>query len=189
MDAVIEHPSRYPLRDLAMLELLYASGMRSNELRSLKELDVRYDQELILCMGKGSRERIVPVSKKCLKAIEEYCQEERPKLLKRNRDHPDAEELRKLLFLSRSGNKLGREVLEHMVTKYAKLAALPEAQNSNFGPHVLRHSLAVHLLRGRADLRIVQEILGHVNVETTELYTHIEKSELKGLHAEFHPRG
>ena len=90
-----------------------------------------------------------------------------------------------LLFLSRGGRKLGREVVAAMIRKYSLLAGLP----GRITPHTLRHSFATHLLRGGADLRIVQEILGHVNVETTEIYTHIEKSELKKLHTEFHPRG
>ena len=177
MDAVVEHPSRYSLRDRAMIELLYASGLRVSEACGLRLQDVRSDQGIIHCKGKGNRERIVPTSKTCLDAIESYRLKERPGLLRE-----DDEEL---LFLSRSGQRLGREVIAAMVRKYALLAGI----SKKVTPHTLRHSLATHLLRGRADLRIVQEILGHVNVETTELYTHIEKSELKELHAEFHPRG
>ena len=165
------------LRDRAMIELLYASGLRVSEACGLRLQDVRSDQGIIHCTGKCNRERIVPTSKTCLNAIESYRLKERPRLLRE-----DGEEL---LFLSRSGQRLGREVIAAMVRKYALLAGI----SKKVTPHTLRHSLATHLLRGRADLRIVQEILGHVNVETTELYTHIEKSELKKLHAEFHPRG
>ncbi len=177
LDAVVEHPSRHPMRDCALLELLYASGLRVSEACGLRERDLRPDLGIIKCTGKGSRERVVPTSRTCMEAIDAYRQQERPALL----NGQDTE----LLFLSRGGQKLGREVVAAMIRKYSLLAGLP----GRITPHTLRHSFATHLLRGGADLRIVQEILGHVNVETTELYTHIEKSELKGLHAEFHPRG
>ena len=177
LDAVVEHPSRHPMRDCALLELLYASGLRVSEACELREQDLRPDLGIIKCTGKGSRERIVPTSKTCMEAINAYRQQERPALLN---DH-DTE----ILFLSRGGQKLGREVVAAMIRKYSLLAGLP----GRITPHTLRHSFATHLLRGGADLRIVQEILGHVNVETTEIYTHIEKSELKKLHKKFHPRG
>ena len=177
LDAVVEHPSRYPMRDRALLELLYASGLRNSEACDLLVQDLRLDLGIIKCTGKGSKERIVPTSRTCMEAIDAYRQRERPALL----NGRDTE----LLFLSRSGRKLGREVVAAMIRKYSLLAGLP----GRITPHTLRHSFATHLLRGGANLRIVQEILGHVNVETTEKYTHIEKSELKKLHTEFHPRG
>jgi integrase/recombinase XerD len=177
LQATVEHPSRYPLRDHAILETLYATGLRVSELTGLRLEDLRADLGILHCLGKGSRERVVPISKTGLAAIEAYVTQERPKLLK-TRDSDQ-------VFLSRGGKRLGREVVCAMLHKYAKLAGIP----GTITPHTLRHSLATHLLRGGADLRVVQEILGHVKLETTEIYTHIERSELKEQHRKYHPRG
>jgi len=177
LDAAIEHPSRYPLRDRALLETLYATGLRVSELIGLRLEDLRRDLGILHCHGKGSRERVVPISKTGLTAIDEYIERERSKLLKKLESN--------LIFLSRGGKPLGREVVREMIQKYARLAGIP----GTITPHTLRHSLATHLLRGGADLRTVQEILGHVKLETTEIYPHIERSELKDQHRKFHPRG
>lgn len=177
LDAVKEHPSRYPLRDAALLELLYATGLRVGEVISLKLEGLRSDLGILRCLGKGSRERIVPVSARAIGAISTYVREERPRLTKR-RDPG-------LIFVSRGARPLGREVVRAMLQKYARLAGLP----GRITPHTLRHSFATHMVQRGADLRIVQEILGHVKVETTEIYTHLNKSDLKSAHKKFHPRG
>ena len=128
-------------------------------------------------MVKGSRERVVPVSRTCIEAVDAYEQNERPKLVR----HRDSD----VLFLSRGGKRLGREVVCALLQKYARAAGLP----GNITPHTLRHSMATHMIRGGADLRVVQEILGHVKVETTEIYTHVDRSDLKATHKKYHPRG
>jgi integrase/recombinase XerD len=175
--AAQEHPSRYPLRDRSLLELLYATGLRVGEAIGLSLESVRRDLGIVRCFGKGSRERIVPISRRALAAVDSYVNDERPRLAGRRRGS-------KILFLSRSGQPLGREVVRAIVQKYARLAGL----TARVSPHVLRHSLATHLIRGGADLRIVQEILGHVRVETTEIYTHLDHSDLKRAHSKYHPR-
>ena len=175
--AVVEHPSRYPRRDRAILEILYATGLRVSEATGLRLEDVRRDLGIIHCRGKGSRERVVPVSNTALEALADYVAVERSRLLKSARSET--------VFLSRGGRPLGREVVRAMVQRYAKLAGIP----GTITPHTMRHSLATHLLRNGADLRVVQEILGHVKLETTEIYTHIERSELKEQHRKYHPRG
>jgi integrase/recombinase XerD len=175
--AVEEHPSRFPRRDRAIVELIYATGLRVSEAMNLKPNAIHRDLGVLRCLGKGSRERVVPISRTALAAIEAYEREERPRLAQRGRSD--------LLFLSRGGKALGREVVRALLLKYARIAGIP----GRISPHTLRHSLATHLIRGGADLRIVQEILGHAKVETTEIYTHIERSELKAAHRKYHPRG
>jgi integrase/recombinase XerD len=175
--AAQRHPSRHPLRDAALLELVYATGLRVGEVTSLKLSDLRPDLGILRCLGKGSRERIVPVSKTSIKAVQKYLEAERPRLLRRRATD--------LLFVSRGGKLLGREVVRSFLQKYAKLAGLP----GRITPHTLRHSFATHMIQRGADLRVVQEILGHVKVETTEIYTHLRKSDLKAAHRKYHPRG
>lgn len=177
LEAEVEPPPLHPQRNKALLELLYASGLRVAEACGLRQEDVRPDLGIIKCKGKGKRERIVPTSKRCLAAIAAYCEDERPGL-------PD-EDGTAILFLSRGGQELGREVVADIIRRYALAAGLA----GKITPHTLRHSFATHLLRGGANLRVVQDLLGHKNVMTTEIYTHIEKSELKELHRQFHPRG
>ncbi len=173
--------SRFPLRDRALLELLYATGLRVGEAVQLPLDGVRADLGVVRCFGKGARERIVPISRRAEAAVALYVEEERPRLAAVAGGSTKCEKM----FLSRSGRPLGREVVRALLRKYAALAGLP----SDVSPHVLRHSLATHLIRGGADLRIVQEILGHVRVETTEIYTHLDRTDLKNAHREFHPRG
>lgn len=177
LEAEMDPPPRHPQRNKALLELLYASGLRVGEACGLRQEDVRLDLGIIKCKGKGKRERIVPTSKRCLAAIAAYREAERPKLLGGHETE--------LLFLSRGGQELGREVVADIIRRYALAAGVA----GKITPHTLRHSFATHLLRGGANLRIVQDLLGHKNVMTTEIYTHIEKSELKELHRKFHPRG
>lgn len=171
-----EHPSRYPLRDESLIELLYATGLRVGEATGLALDSVHRDLGIVRCFGKGARERIVPISHRALAKVDAYVNGERPRLAGRHGS--------KILFLSRSGKPLGREVVRAILQKYSRLAGV----TSRVSPHVLRHSLATHLIRGGADLRIVQEILGHVRVETTEIYTHLDHSDLKKAHSSFHPR-
>lgn len=177
LEAKLEPRPRHPQRNKALLELLYASGLRVGEACGLQQNNVRPDLGIIKCKGKGQRERIVPTSRRCLAAIDAYCEDERPGL---QGGHETG-----LLFLSRGGQELGREVVADIIRRYALAAGLA----GKITPHTLRHSFATHLLRGGANLRIVQDLLGHKNVMTTEIYTHIERSELKELHRQFHPRG
>ncbi len=175
--AVEEMPGRYPLRDRAILYVLYGSGLRVSELTSLTLNDVRWDLGIIRCMGKGSKERMAPLNQLGLQNLKSYLEAERPNLVK----HTGS----KTIFLSRAGKPLGREVVNTILKRNVERAGL----TGNITPHTLRHSFATHLLQNGADLRIVQELLGHAKVETTEIYTHIEKSQLKELHKKFHPRG
>ena len=164
----------YPLRDRAVLELMYACGLRVSEV-----ISVRMDQlkeEVVHVIGKRNKERIVPVGSMALFAISLYIEKERPNLAKKSRDN--------LLFLNRHGKALTRQSIYTMVKKYAKRASIAPDTT----PHTLRHSFATHLLDGDADLRDVQELLGHSNVSTTEIYTHVSQKKLKSAHQKFHPR-
>ena len=165
------------IRDKAMLELMYATGARVSEVASIKVSWINFDYGFIRCQGKGSKQRIVPMGSEAAKAIRRYLQEVRPLLLKVEEDEP-------LLFLSRTGKKLRRENIWSIVKKYAMKAGI----RSNISPHTLRHSFATHLLEGGADLRSVQEMLGHSNISTTQIYTHIDRKYLKATHQKFHPR-
>lgn len=164
------------LRDRAILELLYATGLRVSELCDLRVPDVNLDIGYVRCIGKGNKERIVPVGRSAIAAVGEYVRGLRGHLNTRpGMDH---------LFLSRTGRRLGRENCWRLVIKYTKRAGLSQ----HVSPHVLRHSFATHLLEGGADLRVVQEMLGHANVSTTQIYTHVDRKRLKATHARFHPR-
>jgi integrase/recombinase XerD len=165
------------IRDKAMLELMYATGARVSEVASIKVSWINFDYGFIRCQGKGSKQRIVPMGSEAAKAISKYLQEVRPLLLKIEEDEP-------LLFLSRTGKKLRRENIWSLVKKYAMKAGI----RSNISPHTLRHSFATHLLEGGADLRSVQEMLGHSNISTTQIYTHVDRKYLKATHQKFHPR-
>ena len=165
------------IRDKAMLELMYATGARVSEVASIKVSWINFDYGFIRCQGKGSKQRIVPMGSEASKAIRRYLQEVRPQLLKIEDDEP-------LLFLSRTGRKLRRENIWSLVKKYAMKAGI----RSNISPHTLRHSFATHLLEGGEDLRSVQEMLGHSNISTTQIYTHIDRKHLKTTHQKFHPR-
>lgn len=177
LEAIDGARSRYPRRDRALLELLYASGLRVSEACSLERRDLRRDLGLLRCVGKGGRERIAPVSRSALRAIDDYESAERPRLVGTRETE--------ILFVSRSGRRLGRENVLRLLRRYALRAGLP----GHVTPHTLRHSMATHLLRGGADLRVVQEILGHAKLETTEIYTHVDRSDLKKAHRRYHPRG
>lgn len=164
------------LRDRAMLELLYATGIRVSELVSLNSVDVNLDMGYIRCTGKGSKERIVPLGSMAIKSVREYLDHGRGKLVR------DREEL--AMFVNHHGRRLTRQGFWKIVKKYAEDAKI----NKEITPHTLRHSFATHLLENGADLRSVQEMLGHADISTTQIYTHITKGRLKEIYAKTHPR-
>ena len=163
-------------RDRAILETLYATGMRVSEAVNLKLDNVNMDVGFLRCIGKGDKERVIPLGKKAVISIKRYLEISRPKLLKNKESEA--------LFLSRSGKKISRQSLWKMIKHYAKLARIKKPMK----PHTLRHSFATHLLERGADLRSVQEMLGHASISTTQLYTHINKERLKSIHRMYHPR-
>ena len=174
-------PSRgelYYWRDRALLELLYATGCRASELSGLRLRDMQLDERFCKVHGKGNKQRIVPLGDATIAAIREYLQRQRPALARHRPDEPD------WLLLTRSGRQLRREAIWELVKKYALIADVDVA----ISPHTLRHSFATHLLAGGADLRQVQEMLGHANISTTQIYTHVDQSRLKKVHQQFHPR-
>ena len=166
----------YYLRDKAILELLYATGIRASELAGLKIANINTDIGYLRCFGKGSRERVVPVGKTAIAATVEYIKELRPKLAK-----PFSGDF---LLLSRTGRPIGRIEIWRLIKKYAVRAGMPR----NLTVHTLRHCFATHLLAGGADLRSVQEMLGHVDISTTQIYTHVDQERLRKIHKQFHPR-
>jgi integrase/recombinase XerD len=163
-------------RDVAILELLYASGLRASELCDLKLRDANLQVGCVRVIGKGMKERIVPFGRAARESITRYLADTRPWLDKHFSDR---------LFLSRTGKPLERIALWMLVEKHARRSGILKQT----GPHVLRHCFATHLLGGGADLRIVQELLGHSDVTTTQIYTHVDQSRLKTIHGKFHPRG
>ncbi|MBI4726921.1 site-specific tyrosine recombinase XerD [candidate division TA06 bacterium] len=169
--------SRLGLRDKAMLEILYACGLRISELLTLKTSDLFFDQDFIRCFGKGSKERIVPVGRSARHWTEKYRRNSRPALLKKF----SAE----TLFLNNRGRPMSRMGFWKLLKAYAQKAGIKKRVH----PHILRHSFATHLLEGGADLRSVQEMLGHADIGTTQIYTHVDREYLKEVHRQFHPRG
>ena len=165
------------MRDKAALELMYATGMRVSELVELAMGGLNLDVGFIKCRGKGDKERIVPVGRKASEALQRYIEKVRPKLLRKGSQDPH-------VFLSRLGKKVSRVSFWKMIKKNTKLARIKK----DITPHTLRHSFATHLLEGGADLRVVQEMLGHADISTTQIYTHINKERLKSIHKQFHPR-
>jgi len=164
------------LRDRAILEMLYGTGLRAAELVGLHCEDVNLQVGYVRCLGKGMRERIVPIGRYALQAVQDYLSQLRPRLVKT----PAVT----TLFLSRAGRSLDRHNLWRRVVKHATQAGI----SRRVTPHLLRHCFASHLLAGGADLRVVQELLGHVSVVTTQIYTHVDRDRLKAIHARFHPR-
>ncbi len=165
-------------RDRAMLELLYATGCRVSELSIMRPRDVHLQERHCLCHGKGDKQRMVPLGAKAVVAIEDYMRYERPTLESR-RQTPS-----QFLLLSARGDRLRRERIWELIKIYAKLAGCA----SELSPHSMRHSFATHLLAGGADLRQVQELLGHASIATTQIYTHVDHTRLKKIHDTFHPR-
>lgn len=167
----------YFFRDRAVLHLLYATGARASEVAGLKIKDLNLAVGYVRCFGKGRKERIVPLGKVAGQCIQQYLAEGRPPLV---RPHsPDS------LFLSRTGRPLDRIELWRIVKKYALRAGMPR----NLTVHTLRHCFATHLLSGGMDLRTLQEMLGHADIKTTQIYTHVDNDRLKSIHKKYHPRG
>jgi integrase/recombinase XerD len=160
---------------VAILELLYASGLRATELCDATLRDTNLQLGCIRVLGKGRKERVVPVGQAAAEAITRYLLECRPKLDRRKSDR---------LFLSRTGQPLERVGLWMIVEKYGRKSGLLKSVS----PHTLRHCFATHLIGGGADLRVVQELLGHSDISTTQIYTHVDHDRLKAVHAKFHPR-
>lgn len=172
-------PKALPLwiRNRAILELMYASGLRATETAQIGMRDVFRDTGIVRVTGKGDKDRIVPLGTPAIRAIDQYEQDCRPLLERPLRPQS-------VLFLSRTGRPLDRNRLWQIVTGLARQAGLPHTH-----PHMLRHSFATHLLAGGADLRVVQEMLGHSDIATTEIYTHVDRSRLKAMVKKYHPRG
>lgn len=165
-------------RDRAILEVLYATGCRASEVCGIGMSDLEIQQKQIRAEGKGGKQRIVPLGGRAIAAIDVYLDELRDELAARAVGFVDT------LFLSRSGRLLDRIQLWRLVRRYAVRAGI----DKDISPHSLRHSFATHLLAGGADLRFVQEMLGHANIATTQIYTHVEHSRLQAVHQQFHPR-
>lgn len=183
---------RLALRDRAMLELFYACGLRVSELCSLRVSDVQLEVGYVRCMGKGRRERVVPLGRKARDAIEAYEQHLRPALVQVGlaSGHIEAPFTKRIaaqtpLFLSRRGGPIERTAVWRIVRREAQRRGI----SGKLSPHTLRHSFATHLLEGGADLRVVQELLGHASISTTEIYTHVQTQRLREVHDRFHPRG
>jgi integrase/recombinase XerD len=169
---------RFYLRDRALLETLYATGSRASEVVGLKLADLYLDSGFCKCLGKGSKQRVVPLGRPAVEALRVYLGDLRPRLVRAVPDAPH-------VFVSRGGRGLTREMLWILVKKYARRAGL----SAKVSPHTLRHSFATHLLAGGADLRTVQELLGHANIRTTQHYTHVDRERMLKIHRRFHPRG
>ena len=179
IDSIFSGPDtsdKLGLRDRAILETMYASGLRVSELISLEIPDIFFEEEFLRVTGKGSKERIVPIGKSALKFVSDYISGSRSKLKQPHSDN--------VLFLNFRGRKLSRMTVWNIVRKYCDMAGIKK----DVHPHTLRHSFATHLLEGGADIRIIQEMLGHSDISTTQIYTHIDKEYLIEVHKSFHPR-
>ena len=183
VDALLAAPigpiDRYYLRDRALLAVMYATGCRVSEVVGLKQNDVQLDENYCRCTGKGNKQRLVSLNPVATDAIRKYILHERPDLVTvagADSGH---------LFLTRSGRLMNRESIWELVQRYAARVGC----ENEIGPHTLRHSFATHLLAGGADIRALQEMLGHSSIRTTQIYTHVEHSRLKSVHKQCHPRG
>jgi integrase/recombinase XerD len=161
-----------------MLETLYASGLRVSELVGLKLHEVGFNDGVVRVLGKGSKERLVPLGEVAIDWLSRYLREGRPEILK-NQPGDD-------LFVTARGGAMTRQAFWQLIKRYALIAGIPPEKLS---PHVLRHAFATHLLNHGADLRVVQLLLGHADISTTQIYTHVARERLKTLHALHHPRG
>jgi len=180
VDALLEAPTvSDPLghRDRTMLEVLYATGLRVSELVSLKHNQINFNQGVMRVVGKGNRERLIPLGEEAMRWLRQFMQGPRVEiLLERQTDY---------LFPTRRGDRMTRQAFWHIIKRYAKKASVEK----DLSPHTLRHAFATHLLNHGADLRVVQMLLGHSDLSTTQIYTHVARERLKELHAQHHPRG
>ncbi len=179
VEELLKQPNNFlptGLRDKAMLELLYATGIRVSELISLNISDINLEMGYIKCFGKGSKERLVPLGSIASKCVQDYINKGRPKLVRTYEESA--------LFVNHHGNRLTRQGFWKIIKKYAQEANI----NKEITPHTLRHSFATHLLENGADLRSVQEMLGHADISTTQIYTHVTKNRLKEVYDKTHPR-
>ena len=163
------------VRNIALLELLYASGMRASEVVSLNINDINFSVAFVKCVGKGSKERIVPLNQTTLTALKVYLEKARPQFPQHDKE---------ALFLDKNGERLSRQGLWLVLKKYVKISGVKEKTS----PHTLRHSFATHLLEKGADLRSVQEMLGHADIATTQIYTSVSRERLKRMYKKAHPR-
>lgn len=178
MEAILKAPdlkTMSGIRDKAILECLYATGMRVSEIAGIKLQDINFENGFVRCIGKGSKERIVPIGRKAISACEIYMAQARPKQKPRTEN----------LFIGKMGKGLSRVAIWGLIKTNAKRAGIQKC----ITPHTFRHSFATHLLERGADLRIVQELLGHADISTTQIYTHVSRDRLKSIHSQFHPRG
>lgn len=169
----------YPLRDKALLELLYATGCRASEVVNLTLNNLHLESGYCRYHGKGGKQRLVPLASRAIRSLTEYIQQERPMLAECISDQQPER-----VILSRRGRPLRREAVWELVKKYAARVGAPK----EISPHSLGHSFATHMLAGGADMRQVQELLGHASIATTQIYTHVDQTRLKKIHAQFHPR-
>ena len=173
----IELNDSFSYRNKAMLELMYATGIRVSELVNLKLQDIDLNQDIIRTFGKGNKERIIPIGDYAKEYLEKYIFEHRGQMIKKN--------ITEYLFLNNHGNKMTRQGFFKIIKKIAKEKGI----NKDLSPHTIRHSFASHLLKYGADLRTIQELLGHSDISTTQIYTHITNEELKKNYKDFHPHG
>lgn len=177
VSSLVDKPAgkQLSLRDRAMIEMLYSSGLRASEVINIKLGDINYEAGFIIIRGKGSKERLVPVNEAALETVNQYIKESRPLIL-RNRTS-------QFLFLAKGGKPMTRQRLWQLIKTYAKELSI------EISPHTLRHCFASHLLEGGADLRVLQKMLGHTDISTTQIYTKVTPERLKKVHKQHHPRG
>ena len=181
IDKILDLPDisdKFGLRDKAILEVLYACGLRVSELLHLKISDMYFNEEVLRVFGKGGKERLVPIGRSAVKWTKEYLKKARPLLEKKLKSQ-------NIVFLNTRGTKLSRMGIWKIIDQYSKQAGIEKEVH----PHTFRHSFATHLIEGGADLRAVQEMLGHSDISTTQIYTHIDRDYVKQIHKDFHPRG
>ena len=179
LESIDPHELPYGARDRALLEMLYGSGLRVSELTSLRPEQVDWEENFVRVSGKGGKTRYVPLGGEAARSLNHYRLHARPMLVREGRPLP------KVLFLSKLGGPLTRERIRQIIKTRARLAGIEE----NVFPHILRHSFATHLLENGADLRVIQDMLGHADLSTTQIYTHVEQKRLVRMHQAFHPRG